>query len=110
MSVFLEATDVRSSLIEKSKGLGGGSGVEYANSGRVPTLSLVLWYFGFGRLVDEPVFLNCPSSLSLTSDPLLPFPLMMERTKMTGLETEVSSHVVLHNKSVLRCSRQSQSQ
>ena len=105
MSVFLEATDVRSSLIEKSKGLGGGSGVEYENSGRVPTLS---WYFGFGWLVDEPVFQSCPSSLSLTSDPLLPFPLMMERTKMAGLETEVSSHLVLHNKSVGKCSRQSQ--
>ena len=43
--MFLEATDAaRSSVAEKSKGLGGGFGVEYANNGRVPTLSLVLWF------------------------------------------------------------------
>ena len=38
--MFLEATDAA----KKRKGLGGGFGVEYANNGRVPTLSLVLWF------------------------------------------------------------------
>ena len=69
-----------------------------------------LWYSGSGRLVDELVYQNCPSSLSLTSDHLLPFLLMMEQTRMAVSETGVSSHLVLHNKSVGKCSRQSHCQ
>ena len=41
--MFLEATDARLSVTENSNSLGGGSGVEHANSGRMPILSLVLW-------------------------------------------------------------------
>ena len=66
------------------------------------------WYFDFERSVDGPVYQSCPSSLSSTSGHLLPFLLMMEQTKKAGLETGVSSHLVLHNKSVGKCSRQSQ--
>ena len=40
---------------------------------------------------------SCPSSLSSISGHLLPFLLTMEQTKKAGLETGVSSHLVLHN-------------
>ena len=55
------------------------------------------WYFDFKRSVDGPVYQSCPSSLSSTSGHLLPFLLTMEQTKKAGLETGVSSHMVLHN-------------
>ena len=68
------------------------------------------WYFDFEWSVDGPVYQSCPSSLSSTSGHLLPFLLTTELTKKAGLETGVSSHPVLHNKSVGKCSRQSQCQ
>ena len=68
------------------------------------------WYFDFERSVDGLVYQSCPSSLSSTSGHLLPFLLTVEQTKKAGLETGVSSHLVLHNKSVGKCSRQSQCQ
>lgn len=77
---------------------------------RVEEYQHCLWYFGSGRLVDETVFQSCPSSPSLTSDHLLQFPLMVKQTRMAGLERRVSSHLVLHNKSVGKFSRQSQCQ
>ena len=67
-------------------------------------------YFDFERSVDGPVYQSCPSSPSSTSCHLLPFLLTMEQTKKASLETGVSSHLVLHNKSVGKCSRQSQCQ
>ena len=68
------------------------------------------WYFDFELSVDGPVYQSCPSSLSSTSGHLLPFLLTTELTKKAGLKTGVSSHLVLHNKSVGKCSRQSQCQ
>ena len=68
------------------------------------------WYFVFERSVDGLVYQSCPSSLSSTVGHLLPFLLTMEQTKKAGLEMGVSSHVVLHKKSVGKCSRQSQCQ
>ena len=57
------------------------------------------WYFDFEWSVDGPVYPTCPSSLSSTSGHLLHaiFLLTMEQTKKAGLETGVSSHMVLHN-------------
>ena len=68
------------------------------------------WYLDFEWSDDGPVYQSCPSSLSSTSGHLLPFLLKTELTKKADLETGVSSHPVLHNKSVGKCSRQSQCQ